>query len=509
MSEEVNTATVTPTTTPGSAGKGTQQPGQATTVDGVAAATGGIGAGNLMEVDIDDELFKFESDDTPLMGLMLKSKNVPVKSPIVQHYMIDEEVSSFTTNAEVAVNTGNNSFILPMEANQKNLVQTYATLHVRNVDGYTMDGSAKTPGEDLELYVTGRDQASGNPIVRAVNGPRTTKTDEYCTVPAIPAGSVCDICVNALHETQKVVPPDSFNPVPEEVVLQKRGFTQIMSDYFSSQKKRIPFDEAVKAERAIRKFKRATNRTLWIGRRGKMPVQDEKTGYQTVYFTEGVRWQIKRELMHSGAWTYEEFIALSKMFFTGEDVPDQAICLCGKNFLENIQCIDFSKHPEVKITVDTNNLGWKITNFHTVFGDFDFKHEATLDKIGYSNSAAILGANRLVHYTRTSEHSDSEKVEEHEATRETTIEWDALALKGSCHIFINCEGKAKAENATGYELWSKTDAPAGNDLKDGTIYLLVVDCPGISADAKKGELWLYKVEDAKGVWTKYTGDIDL
>ncbi len=38
----------------------------ATTVSGVADASGGIGAGNLVEADLDNELFKFKSDDTPL-----------------------------------------------------------------------------------------------------------------------------------------------------------------------------------------------------------------------------------------------------------------------------------------------------------------------------------------------------------------------------------------------------------------------------------------------------------
>nr|DAO42857.1 MAG TPA: hypothetical protein [Caudoviricetes sp.] len=505
MGEIVQTPTATPTPSKGSAGKETQLINQAITADGIAAASGGIEAGNLIEVDVDQELLAFEGDDTPLMGLMLAAKKVPVKSPIVQHYMIDEEVSKVTINAKVTAST-QNQVILPLDQNDQKVVKLYSTIHLRGVDGYSEDGSTKTPGEDLMLYVTGLDTASGNPIVRCVNGPRTNKTDDYCTIPEIPAGTICDVLGNALHETQKVVPPDSFMPTPEDVYLQKRAFTQIISDYFESQKKRVPFTEAVKAERAIRKFKREGNRTLWIGRRGKLPVLDPKTGVQMVYFTQGVRWSIKREVMHSGRWTYEEFVALTKMFFTGEDVPASAICLCGKNFLENIQCIDFSKHPEVKITVETNKLGWKVTNIHTVFGDFEFKHEPTLDKIGYTNSAAIFGAGRIVHYLRTTEHSDSEKVEEHEAKRESTIAWDALALKGSCHIFVNCEGKEKAANATGFVLWDSASAPTGSKLVDGRVYYLLQDCAGINADASAGETWIYKT--ATG-WEEYKGSVGV
>ena len=95
MSEPtVQIATPTAQTSPGSAGGQTQVPGAATTMSNAAAATGGIAPGNFVEPDIDDELFKFSSDDTPLMNLMLKAKKVNVDSPEVEHYMIDEPRSS-------------------------------------------------------------------------------------------------------------------------------------------------------------------------------------------------------------------------------------------------------------------------------------------------------------------------------------------------------------------------------------------------------------------------------
>ena len=97
MAEQIQTVDTQPKAAPGSAGLGTQLPGQATTVDGIAAAGGGVAPGELMEVDIDADLAKFESDDTPLCTLMLNAKKVNVTSPIVQHYQMDEEISSVTT----------------------------------------------------------------------------------------------------------------------------------------------------------------------------------------------------------------------------------------------------------------------------------------------------------------------------------------------------------------------------------------------------------------------------
>ena len=147
----------------------------------------------------------------------------------------------------------------------------------------------------------------------------------------------------------------------------------VWSDYYDKQKKICDFSKSLIAEALLDEWKRAGNRTLWVSRQTKFSVRDQKTGYQVVRTTEGVRWQFTRELIHNkGKWTYEEFVALAKMFYCGEDQPEGSICLCGKNFLENIQCIDFSKHPEVTIGVKTSKLGWDVHYIHTAFGDFEF-----------------------------------------------------------------------------------------------------------------------------------------
>lgn len=502
--ETVNVGGQNPTPTPGSAGVQSQVGGAATTVSNVAGATGGINAGNLIESDLDANLFKFKSDDTPLMQLMLKAKKVKVTSPIVEHYMIDEPRSSVTTTTAVAKTTAQ-QFVLPLPSNDAALPRPYGTLLADGVDGYTEDGQTLTPGKPLMIFVVGHDPLTGNPIVRAVNGPKATKADEYCTTPAIPAGTTCIILANALYETQKEVDPDLIVPQPTQVYLQKRGMNQIVSDYYEAQKKKIPFGKAIIAEAAITNFKVRGNRTLYAGRKGKMKVTTDKVGVQDIYFSEGVRYQVKKELQHVGKWTVDEIIALAKMVFTGEDVPKNVICLAGKNFLENIQCIDYSKHPEIQISTKTNPVGWVVTNFHTVFGDLEFKHDPTLDRLKWSNSAFVVAPDRLVHYQYSAEHTSRDRVEGEEATRESMLVWDALALKGSCHIWINGEATTADGNlnpdATHFHLYDGTTAP--NDPADGCVFYLLSDCPGISADAVKGTLWQYK----NGKWSEYIGDV--
>lgn len=479
--------------------KKTHLPGEPATVSAAAAATGGIDAGNFIETDIDKELVRFNSDDTPLMNLMLQAKRVKVSSPEVDHYMVDEPRSFVVTASQVAGNVSQT--VLPLDTADQSLLRPCTTLLLPEVDGYDVSGANPTPGRALMLYVASIDPTTNFPVVRAVNGMKDDSSDEISKLPSIPEGTRCVILSNSLSETQKTVDPEMIVPQPTRIYLQKRGMNQVVSDYFDSQRKHVPFTKAVLAEQAIANFKVCGNRTLWAGRPGKFKVNVEGMGLQYVYCTEGVRWQFKRELQHEGKWTVEKIIALAKMFFTGEDVPKTALLLAGKNLLEQIQCIDYSRHPEIQITTKTNSAGWSVTNFHTVFGDIEIKREPTLDRLGWSNSGALIGENRLVHYVYSAEHSFSDRVEGQEATRNGILIWDALALKGSCHIWIDGEGgNNKESEATRFIMWSGAKAP---EDAEGSVYYLLDDCPDIDPKAHAGQLWTL----SNGTWRQWSGEI--
>lgn len=497
--------------TTGTAGLKTQLGGQPTTISATAEATSGINAGNFIEPDIDKELFAFNSDDTPLMNLMLCAKRVKVSSPEVDHYMIDEPRYSFRTRSSLAASTQMQA-VLPLYSKDQSLARPFTTLLVKGIPGYSADGLSVTHGKDLMLFVIGQDATTGNPIVRAVNGAKSQADNEFSTIPAIPKDTEIVILANSLYETQKEVEPDTIVPQPQRVYLQKRGMNQVVSDYFDSQRKRIPFSKAVIAEQAIANFKVRGNRTLWAGRGGKFKMNVPKMGMQYVYCTEGLRWQFKRELQHSGAWTVEKIIALAKMFFSSEDVPKTALLLAGKNLLERIQCIDYSAHPEIQITTKVNSMGWTVTNFHTVFGDIEIKREPTLDRLGWSNSGALIGENRLVHYVYSAEHSFSDRVEGEEATRSGILIWDALALKGSCHIWIDGENSMPTTGATCIQFWDQAKAP--ENPTDGMLLYLNVNCPEINPAAHSGEIWeSFEVYSDSGTssihWRRYTGTLQM
>ena len=493
------------TPTPGTAGLADQVPGQAATVSGAADASGGLTAGNFIDTDVDDELLRFNNEDTPLMNLMLMAKRVNVNSPEVDHYMIDEAKSGAYTT-DTCGGKSQTFAALPLAEADSNAIRPHTTLLVKDVDGYDITGRTKTPGKDLMLFVTGQDPASGYPMVRAVNGEKTTPEDEYGIVPVIPAGTKIVILANSLYETQKEVDPDLILPQPTRIYLQKRGMNQVVSDYFESQKKRLPFSQAVIAEQAIANFKVRGNRTLWAGRAGKFKIHVPKMGMQYVFTTEGLRWQFRRELEEPGNWTIDKIIAMAKMFFTGEDVPKTALLLAGKNLLEAIQKIDYSSHPEISISTKTNSVGWTVTNFHTVFGDIEIKREPTLDRLGWSNSGALIGENRLVHYVYSEEHSFKDRVEGEEATRSGILIWDALALKGTCHLWINGEGRQFDTGNNIIKLWDQPTLPDPEDIVDGMILYLTVDCPEMSEKAKAGQLWVSAGQGSSARWSRLRGE---
>lgn len=495
--EEVKVTTATIKSATGTAGLATQAHGNAATVSAAAEATGGIEAGNFVRPDIDEQLFRFKSDDTPLMSLMLKAKAIKVNSPEVDHYMIDEARSYVTLATTHTTVEGNDTATLTLEAKDKSLVQPYMTLLAKGVDGYDANGNV-TSGQELMLFVVGKD-GSNMPIVRACNGAPIDGNVENTSVPTIPAGTKLVILSNALYETQKEVAPDLIVPQPTTIYLQKRGMNQVVSDYFESQAKAIPFSKAIIAEQAIANFKVRGNRTLWAGRKSKFKIET-KLGLQYVYTTEGIRWQFKKELQHTGKWTIEKFIALAKMFFTGEDVPKTAYLLAGKNLLESIQCIDYSDHPEISISTKTNPIGWSVTNIHTVFGDIEVKREPTLDRLGWSNSGALIGEDRLVHYQYSAEHSFNENVEGEEAKRSGMLVWDGLALKGSCHIWIDGDNEVSNAGAIEFVMWDQETAP---ETGTNAVYCLLVDCPAINKSALAGQYWQHD----GSAWVQYTGEI--
>lgn len=527
---------VKPTMGTGTAGLETHVGGAPTTVSGVQNASGGMG--ELVLPEVDKRIFMFERGNFGLMELMLMSKRVDVKSMEVKHYAIDQGTPIVT------VHTVNNDGTITLVNSDKGKVRAYDTLMVKGVKGYDyVTGTGNVLSRrPLQLFVK---SVNNNDTITCVatNGVKQAATDQYGSLPtsSSPAANNTNVITdgtklvrmaNALYETQKWVDPNTVIPVPDELYLQKRGMTSIVSKYLADQNMEIPYDEAVKAEAQLREFKAAGNRTLLISQQSKMLVRSSMGDDQWDYTTNGVRWQVKREVKHQGPWTFEDVITLIKTYYNGADKPKSGIWLVGENLGQALQLIDWTKHPEVKMEPYTNEtLGWKVTRLTCIFGDLQIKMEETLNDCGFANSGIIIGEDRLVHYVRRGESNYTEDVLGEEATRSGVLVSDALGLKGNCHIWVDGDDDDDdtAPGADIFKLWSALDqngapaAPTGNDLEDGVIYVfaygltLTVTHAGDNnttvtdqtVTVESGEAYKYSASanSNHGGWTKFYGAI--
>lgn len=486
----------------GIAGLPSQGLGDATTVSNFSELNP-----DFIDVEVDDRIIGVASDESVIDTIKRKvRRQVRVTSFEVDHYLIDDKRSKAYTN-ETYNGIGATRAEIPFSTTgERKIFQEYFTAICKGVNGYDSTGQIEMPGVDLMLFFVGKNSTTEAPIAMAVNGPKVNATDDYCTVPTIPAGTEIILLSSAAYETQKFIAPSTIVPVPERMYLQKQLCNSIVSDYFAAQKKRIQFNKSQIAEAILRQFRLESCRTAWVGQPGKFKVQamDAAMGYQWDYFSKGIRWQFKRQYDLASKITFADLINLSMVKFTGFNCTKKAIWLLGKQLLNDIQKIDLTLHKNINVTNSTT-YGIECTRIHTVFGDIDLIHDPTLDALGYSNCGGLIDANGLVRYYMKNEDSKTENVDGEEAQRQVVMTIDCLCLKGYSHIWVN--GSATESDIPGTSrVTTAGTLPESPNTNDVVV---------LSADVKhtvNGEekLWFSSgsvVTYNGSTWVEYTGEI--
>lgn len=482
-----------PSASPGQAGLNTQVPGEATTVSNVKEA-----GGDLIQPDIDPLITQIATDESVLDTIKRRVKRqVQVDSFEVDHYMIDEKRVSAKTTAAVTEAKTTQTFAITMSSADAKLFYDYSTAIVKGVQGYASDGATKTEAE-LMLYCIGKND-SDMPKFIAVNGPKNSPSDESRGTPAIPSGSEIILLGSAAYETQERIAPNVVLPVAETMYLQKQLCNSIVSDYFESQKKRIPFQKSQIAEAIVRQWRLENCRTAWVGVQSKFKVkaQDSSMGEQFVYTSKGLRWQIKRDYeLQAGKITLDDLVYLSMFKFTGYNCSKNAMWIMGKELLANIQTIDLTLHKDISMA-DSEVFGIKCTKLKTVFGEIELVHDPVLDRLGYSKCGALLDMEGLVRYWRKNETNKSQKVEGEEATRDIVMCIDTLCLKGYSHIWV--DGNASISGGTSTNVKIKALAKLPTDAKVNDVVILT----GTDGGHNAGEILQY----TGSAWETYTGSV--
>lgn len=490
----------TPQAAPGQAGLATQLNGEATTVSNVDEAS------DLIEAEIDEQLINIASDESVIDTIKRRVKRrVLVNSFEVDHYMIDEKRIKAYTSEEYTGKSATRAEIPFANVGDSKIFQEYYTAICKGVNGYDPTGQIEQPGQDLMLFFIGRNNSTEAPIAMAVNGPKVNASDEYCTVPTIPAGTEIVLLSSAAYETQKFIAPSTVVPVPERVYLQKQLCNSIVSDYFKAQKKKIKFAESQIAEAILRQFRLESCRTAWVGQPGKFKVQamDASLGYQWDYFSKGLRWQFKRQYDLASKIELSDLFNLMMVKFTGYNCSKKAIWLLGKALLNNIQKLDITLHKTISMKDAKNEtFGFAVTRLHSVFGDVDLIHDPMLDALGYSNCGALIDEEGLVRYYRKNEESTKEDVVGEEAKRQIVMTIDSLVLKGYSHIWVN--GNDETDIPGVAKISSSATLPENPTTNEVVVLSADVEASEITNNVafKKDDVVQY---DGK-VWRLYNGN---
>lgn len=482
-------------------------------LSGTAASATQVREGDLVEPEIDEYISKFRPYKFALdTDVRTKAKQVKVKGYEVEHYASGSTPLNGTIYAQVA-KAASVKLVVGTHISKDNhkMLSPYATLCLPDVMGY--DEAGTTEEGALMLEVLERDSTSVS--LGAINGP--IEGGEM-KVPAIPAGSEFMVCANACSESQMQVSPENYQPRPQTVYLQKKIVNMVLTDHFKELVKKVPFYEQDLKDDALFNFRRKSSRTLWVGkqRRVKRLVSDTM-GEEFVYTSEGILRQITNMYAMNDNLTFADLVAISKMQFTDYSVSNEAEVYCGKDFMENLLNIDFTKHKDISFTAH-QDIGVDIRSFNSTWGRLNFKHEQALDDLGYSRAAVVLDMKSATRYVKEEDKTqmvDMKKGagETREATREIHTQIDCLALHGHNSILVGptdllFKFKDPQKVTIAFAATSLASATLGDKLVDGVVVYLTADYTDADNAANsfpKGSLVQYSA--LTQTWTEYTGEI--
>lgn len=470
-------------------------------------ATAGEARQQGLEVDeIDEIVAKFRPFKFPLEWFITnRMQQQTVKSYKQIHYRsgatpleatIDTQVTSKGTFANQNV-----TLTFEYDAFEKGYeyIHEYDVLYVSNVAGYNEDGTVEEGG--LRLYVTKADEQNIRCLV--MNPPASGNV-------VIPENTKLIVIGNACSESQMIVDPETYLPVPFELFLQKKISNVVMTKEWIEQARKVKFITADVVDNALYNHKRKCARAHWLG--GKfmtnIKVTDAKIGQEAVYFEKGILSQINMSYAHSGdEYQYEDFIALSQMMHTDNAANTNSVALCGKNAVRRLQMF-FLKNVEFQKSVTfehIDEIGVDLYKWHDAFGTIEFIHDPTLNDIDYEDFIVLLDMENAVHYVKKMEQEKKQDLEKNGENREaerriiTTI--DCVGLKGyNSVIFGPASDAGRMRGLGGVSVFAEKAEALPASPTNGTVIYLTKAVNGFEAGT------LVKWDGT--AWVEYEGVIE-
>lgn len=478
--------------------------GLETQLDKGASGTEARQAG-LEAEDIDKAIAKFRTFHFPLyFDIVMNAQQSKADSYEKIHYRSGTNPLECSVTADVtATGTGIDEQLIVLtsgtdiSAEDLTVLKEYSTVFAPSVQGYNKDGAESG---DLALYVMKSNEEKAT--LRVLNPKAGTST-------VLPGGTKLIVGATAGSESQMIVPPDNYMPVPTVEYLQKKIANIVYTDDWLKQIKKVPFFMDDLEENALYNFKRRNARSHWDGFGKKILVTvDANMGKEYVYFENGILRQIPMYFTIGDAITPNDLNAISKMQFTDNSANDSARAYCGKNMVEKLLNMETTTYRPFKFEEVQSEGGFKIRKWTSNFGDLDIVYDPTLNDIGYQDCMVVVDIKNAVRYVKREEKTDTQDMKKgtgqvREAQRKITSIIDCIALKGYNAILVGPASMVtKANTLGGINTWGQSAAelPA-TGLTDGMLVYLTAADGGFDAGA------LVQYDAASQSWHEYTGEI--
>jgi hypothetical protein len=387
--------------------------------------------GDIVEDEWDKEVAHYQEKKFPLDTMIrLRAKQRKATGYEVGHFREGSTVLDMVVKGNIG--DGTKTSIDLTSSNVSGDISTFAAhrlIAVNGVSGY-VDGSSTEEEGTLILFVKSNDGDKATCI--ALNG-KSTEVGGPTTCPVIPDGTKLSALSNACYESQLVVAPSNFQPRPKVAFLQKHIFNYVITDHYKELMKKTPHAEKEIRDAAMYDFRRQRERNSLIGTQRKFLFNVPNMGKQYIYTSNGVLPQLINKF-GVDEWDYATLIAISKMQFTDFSENSEADFFMGKNLLEKVQNIDFTKHKDIEYKGETV-AGIEIVAFKSIFGKLNFIHCPQLDDLGMSDYGFICDLKNAVRYVKEAGKEDTKSMDDgsenaQEAERTRHIEIDAICLKG-------------------------------------------------------------------------------
>ena len=496
--------------------------GLATQMPGVGANTTEAVESGFSQEEIDQAIALFRPFKTPLeYSITMEAIQRPVQKNEVTHYRSGTSLFDVTTIANITSAADGSNEILTIKYSGSSYASGTAALstkadlrlltesklvHAPKGGTYTAADTSTANSGPLSFMVLTNDGTYATLLV--LNPPMVSSAAAHVT---IPSGSKLSIGSTAGSESQMIVAPDNYEPVPITRYLQKRISNIVMTDDWISDKKKVAFAESDLRQNALYNFQVGNEINDWLGvqTRYKVDVSNSHMNDEFVYTSEGVLRQIKMFYSYEdNNLTAYDLNAIAKIDFTHYADNNYAKAYCGRDFIECLLNMDMTVHKEVRFE-NVDVAGMAIKAWKNNFGQIDFVYAPVLDLIGFEKFAAVIDIKNAVHYVKRANKTDSVDMkkgtgEVREAKREIYSRIDCIALRGYNSILV---GPASEITNTSVLLPNITnfatawDGVTAISPSDGDVVYLTADYGGYAA----GTLLQYVA--ATTSWVEYAGEI--